>query len=490
MKLEQTLSLRQQQRLIMTPQMQQSIKLLQLSTLELLQLTRQEMLENPILEESDEVEPTKAEEEDKVETELEEKNEADDKANDKMEKDLEDLDTNWDVYFGEGGAYVPTTYANRETEKDVEDNDFLQNAVSVSEGLYEHLQWQLHVSALSDKKKKIGEYIIGNINEDGYLIVTIDEIKEAVGATEEEVKEILTIVQEFDPPGVAARNIQESILLQLRSNGNKDKDFENVLTNHFENLMKKHFSEISKATGIDANKVQRIFNEISKLEPKPGRQYSNESIRYIVPEVIVDKVDEKYMVYLNEDVAPTLRISPLYRRLLDANNKQSSEQEKDYLKGKLKSALWLIKNIEKRKKTILRVTEAIVDVQKEFFHKGIEHLKPLTLRVIADMVGVHESTVARVTTNKYVQTPRGIFELKFFFNSGLQTDTGESASSLTVKNKIRGLIEQEDQKKPLSDQKITQLLEKEGYKIARRTVAKYREQIKILPTHMRKSVKK
>jgi RNA polymerase sigma-54 factor len=491
---------KQTQRLIMTPQMQQSIQLLQMSAMELEQLATQEMMENPFLEVAEETET--AEEQKQLTPDEAEKGTSDSEidftfgspeeeappsvielatATTPESEHFGDLDINWeDCYDGsESRVYTPS-------EPQEEERDFA-DYVALRENLYDNLKWQLHVSPLNKRDTEIGEYVIGNIDDDGYLRVPLAEIAEDMKCTVADVERVLQVIQTFEPVGVGARNLAECLRIQLQARGVKDKSTLEIVEKHLDFLQKKKFKEIARHLGIDEAKVREVFHLISHLEPKPGRAQSIDDVKYIQPDVFVKKVDEKYMIYLNEGKTGGLRINNYYRNLLQRSGGFNAK-EKEFAQEKFKAAVWLIKNIEKRKSTILKVTEAVMTFQKEFLEKGTKALRPLTLKEIAEVVGMHESTVARVTTNKYVETPRGIFELKYFFSPGLETSSGEEASSTSIKELLSQLIAQENPKKPYSDQKLAEMIQQRGINIARRTVAKYREQMHILSAKMRRQV--
>jgi len=486
---------KQLQRLVMTPQMQQSIKLLQLNTLEMEQLTDQQMLENPFLELLDERESTTENPETHPKTgddpsltappaSPDEKPAAEPESAEAIPQDLirqpetfDKVDVDWnDVYdYAENKVYCQ--------QEEYEEHDFTEYT-SLATSLQEHLLRQVKLSPLEGKDVDIGEYIIGNLDEDGYLRTDLEEIAQRLSVTPEQVEDVLDVIQTFDPTGIAARNLAECLRLQLEDQDVRDSFIYRLIDEHLKDLQRKRFKEIARAMNVDEERVTKAFERISHLEPRPGRSFTKDEPQYVVPDVVVKKVDSKYMFFLNEGRTSRLGLNPYYRNLMMTNN--MSKDEKAYAITKYRGALWLLKNIEKRKSTILRITEAIMNAQKEFLDKGLKHLKPLTLHEVADEVGMHESTVARVTTGKYVETPRGIFELKFFFSSGLKTENGESTSSTSVKEMIVRIIEEESPEKPYSDQKIVRMLEKNGIKIARRTVAKYRDQLKILPAKLRK----
>lgn len=666
--------MRQTQRLIMTPQMQQSIQLLQLNSIELEQMIQEEMLENPFLELSDDEENLRSkvdesgpedmilmppdsglsdQEKEKV-SNSEEPSEFEYTAPDEQFSDFDpsidrmetkstpddfehfeqnDVDWNNEYYDSDTSAYAST-------HEDVEENDFT-TYTSIGMNLNDMLMRQLRLSTLDGKEFEIGEFIVGNLNGDGFLECGLDnqclmlgyppdlisvkgsiksddrlrnileklqgegnrehieqlkrkqlvasivgellkisadeamalsrnewmrfliarrlrmDSEEALQITKEElvlktiasrlktdeqtVFDVLEVIQEFEPTGVGARNLAECLRLQCEEREIRNKLLYIILDDHLEDLQQKRFREIARALEVNESQVQEVFHIISRLDPRPGQSTSNDTPRYITPDVYVKKVEGKYMYFLNEGDAGKLRVATNYQEMVEKRQKGQRlprgakkhamevaaahaaadelraaahlnahnngtvlaledepgfgeelpvDDHKVYAHEKFKNAVWLIKNIEKRKSTVLRVTEAIMNYQNDFLDKGIEHLHPLTLRNIAEVVGMHESTIARVTTGKYVETPRGIFQLKYFFSSGLETDSGDDASSRSIKEMITQMIDNENEKKPLSDQKIADLLKTKGIQIARRTVAKYREQLKILPAKLRKSVAK
>lgn len=670
--------MRQSQRLIMTPQMQQSIQLLQLNSIELEQMIQEEMLENPFLELSDDEENLRskvddpgAEESlpeiadsglsDQEKERLKSVEESDDSDYTRPEDQFSDLDPNVErmeakstdndfEQFEQNDVdwnneyYDSDTSAYASTHEDVEENDFT-TYTAIAMSLTDSLMRQLRLSTLEGKEFEIGEFIVGNLNSDGFvecgldnqclmlgyppdlisikgsikaddrlrdileklqgpgnrehidqlkrkqlvasivgelLKISADEAmamsrnewmrlliarrlrmspKKVMEMSKEElvlhtiasrlktddqtVFDVLEVVQEFEPTGVGARNLAECLRLQCEEKGIRNRLLYIILEDQLEDLQQKRFREIARALDVTESQVQEVFHIISRLDPRPGQSTSNDTPRYITPDVYVKKVEGKYMYFLNEGDAGKLRVAKSYQEMVEKRQKGQRlprgakkqalemaaavaaaeeqrangavpgtpalalddddsvsvptsnyngefplDEHKVYAHEKFKNAVWLIKNIEKRKSTVLRVTEAIMNYQNDFLEKGIEHLHPLTLRNIAEVVGMHESTIARVTTGKYVETPRGIFQLKYFFSSGLETDSGDDASSRSIKEMITQMIEGENEKKPLSDQKIADMLKVKGIQIARRTVAKYREQLKILPAKLRKSVAK
>jgi RNA polymerase sigma-54 factor len=330
--------------------------------------------------------------------------------------------------------------------------------------------------------RKIGNEIIGNIDEDGYLRADLNEIATRCSVTVEEAQRALTLVQSFDPPGVAARNIQECLLIQLKVDPNPDPVSVEIVEEHFEDLSRRRYPDIARALKLPLDRVMESVEEIMGLEPKPGRRFGGADSRYIVPDVVVHKMGNEYVVVLNEDGIPRLRVNSLYRSLL----RSSGDEARQYVEQKLRSAVWLIKSVDQRQRTLRRVTQSIVKFQKEFLDKGLPYLRPLSLRDVGEDIGMHESTISRVTTNKYVETPQGLFELKYFFHSGIASGDGEMVSSVSVKKMIQDLLANEDPSKPLSDQEVALILKGRALTIARRTVAKYREELGILPSHQRR----
>ncbi|MEN6626212.1 MAG: RNA polymerase factor sigma-54 [Candidatus Sumerlaeia bacterium] len=507
---------KQTQRLIMTPQMQQSIQLLQLTSLELEQMAEQELLENPFLsleeeepsaeagEPADERTPaTDAEAAeapaDEAETQAGETgfdlNEtasggesvpdepvAEPPAIDAAPEHFDDVDLNWDDYYSDAENPTYTGGTNEETEE----RDFTEYTAARA-SLYDSLDWQLRCSSLEGIDAEIGEYLIGSLNEDGYIEpAVLTEAAEKFQVPVEQVERVLSIVQELDPPGIAARTLSECLLNQMKQLGSYSELARDVLENHMIAFQKKKFRELARTLNVDEEKLHDLFNKVCRLEPHPGRSLTKDSAQYIQPDVFVKLIDGEMMIYLNEGLTRRLSVDRYYRRLLRQHSQAMSGAEREYAMEKYRAALTLIKNIEKRKSTILRVTEAIMEVQRPFLDRGVEVLKPLTLREVADMVGMHESTVARVTSRKYVETPQGTYPLKFFFSSSIESEGAEAVSSRVIKDKLQSIISAEDARKPLSDQKIVEMLQKDGYDIARRTVAKYREQLKILPAKYRR----
>ncbi len=476
--LKQSLKLSQQLR--MTPQLQQAIKLLQLSRLELETTITKELEENPVLEEVMETDSADDDEGIKETEQLDMAEASPDEAAAQDPK-KEEGEFEWENYVEDN--FKQSTVAQGTGNNEEVQN--YENLITRHESLHEYLLWQIKMSGFSEEEERVATKIVGNIDDDGYLNVDLREACPDEKLTDEDLESILQLVQEFDPPGVGARNLEECLLVQAKVLGEDTNDVIFVIKNHMKDLEKKNFEGISKALGKPVPEIREICKIVFDMEPKPGRSFATTDTQYVTPDVYVYKVGDEYVVSLNEDGLPRLRISNFYKNVL--SGKVSSGVTKEYIQEKLRSAVWLIKSIHQRQRTIYKVAESIVRHQRDFFDKGLEFLKPMILRDIAGDIGMHESTVSRVTTSKYVHTPRGIFELKYFFNSGINKTDGESLASESVKEKIREMVNKEDNKNPLSDQKIVELLRAQaGIDIARRTVAKYRDILGILPSSKRK----
>ena len=483
------------QEMKINPRLYQAMELLYMPLLDLQQHLKEELEENPFLE------MTEADVEDGVELKEEGK---DDPPDDEIDWEGILLDG-----FDVGGR--------REQYEPVE---LYQRAAVETTDLRDHLFGQLRLLDLSEREARLGEEVIGNVNDVGRLTCDLEEVligvnswlddvrpaaQEEVDSLEDseaaqaeldelfepyqlpEAEAILTGIQAFDPPGVAARDLRESILIQLRILGMVDSLTYQIAESHFDDLVNHRWADVAREMSLKPLDVQSVADEIAKLDPKPGMKYSADPERYIVPDLIVEKIDGEYMVFVNDTSLPRLRIARAYQSL--AQNKALFKGEnKEFVSRKLNSANWIIQAIEQRRQTMLKVMAFIVDRQREFFEHGVQHLRPLTLREVADHIEMHESTVSRVTNEKFVQTPRGVFSLKYFFSSGLATTSGEDISARGVRDKIQKFVEGEDVHKPLTDQKLVELLKIEGVKIARRTVAKYRDQLGLLPARMRKRV--
>lgn len=481
--MESRLDLRLSQKLIMTPQLQQAIKLLQLSRLELSQALSTELLENPLLE--DEI----IADDDMIPSENAEKEKKDDYVQESPDVEKEgsaegadEFNFIWEDYYGDDknegrdAGYYPSSQ---------EEMPSYDQTLSRPVDLTEHLLWQLRLSTSDKRDEEIGAMIIGNIDEDGYLRASVDELSRLLNVSNEDIEGIIKLIQGFDPIGVCARDLKECLLIQAAQLELKETLVEDIILNHLEDIEKRNYQKIAKRVNVPIDEIVKAVKVIEGLEPKPGRAYSVSEPHYIIPDVFVVKSDGDYLIYLNEDGLPKLRISPFYRRLLRAK-RDVPEPTLDYMEKKFKSAIWFMKSIEQRNRTIYRVAESIVKFQREFFDKGIEHLKPLVLRDVAADISMHESTISRATTNKYMFTPQGIFELKYFFSTGISKGDGNVMSSLSVQQLIKEIVNDEDGKKPLNDQQIAERLKAKNINISRRTVAKYRKGMNISATTMRK----
>jgi RNA polymerase sigma-54 factor len=463
------------QKLILTPSLQQAIKLLPMSTLELADLLNQEMVENPLLEEvpTEELQPAEQAQQEKAEA---------DKPTAEKTDQWDDAD--YEYFFGD---YLDDGYRSR-TPSEVKELPPIENTLSSTGSLADHLMWQLSLQTEEDRVREIGSAIIGNLDDDGYLVASVEEIAAMGDWPVAEVEKALQHIQTFDPRGVAARDLQECLWLQLKFLGLEGTPTEKIVTEHLKLLQNHQVPEIARRLGMTIDDLKEHIEIIRNLDPKPGSRYNPQQSQYVIPDVYVVKVEDQYVAVLNEEGLPQLRISPTYRRLLDKNagSNQANDETRAYVKDKFRSALWLIKSVDQRQKTIQKVANSIINFQREFLDHGIEYLRPLVLRDVANDIGMHESTVSRVVNNKYMHTPQGVFELKYFFHSGISSSYGDSVSSVTIKQRIRKIIENEDPRKPLSDSKIVSILQKEGLMLARRTIAKYREELKIPTSNQRK----
>jgi len=464
----------------MTPQLQQAIKFLQLSRLELCQTVNQEMEINPLLEEAsgDDVEE-KLQEEGKKEESINK----DEHLKEVTIKETLREDFDWEAYISE----YNTAWASQPHES-TEDRPSFESLISPKTTLYSHLMWQLQVGDLDEVQREVGRYIIGNIDSNGYLKASIDNIIMFTRRSRKEVLQVLDIIYEFDPVGVGARDNRECLLIQLRFQGLAGGIAEKILIDHMKQLEKKRYNQIAKSLNVTLEEVLNAVSCIASLEPKPGRFYNDEETIYVIPDVYVYKMGDEFLIILNEDGLPKLRISSFYKEVL-AKKDDKSNDTREYIKDKLKSASWLIKSIHQRQRTIYKVSESILKFQKAFFESGPSSLKPMVLRDVAEDIEMHESTVSRVMNNKYMYTPFGIFVLKYFLNSTIQSVDGvDKIGSLSVKEMLKKIIREENKSKPFSDQEIVNILERSNINIARRTVAKYREMLKILPSNQRKDI--
>jgi RNA polymerase sigma-54 factor len=485
MALEQKLNLRLSQRLVMTPSLQQAIKLLQMSKLELQDVLTQEIVENPLLEEEEEA---VAEAEQSAETEAAKETreeapaasaEAGEAPAEKERDSFDEID--FDSYFEDylDSAYNPRQYEDGEQVP-------LENTLSRPQGLHEYLNWQLSLSDEEPPVREIAQYLIGNIDEDGYLRVSRDEIRAAGFENDHHVENALALVRSLDPPGVGAFDLPDCLMLQIHALGIENPLIENVITRHWPEFLNRQFAQLSRTLSVGLSQLQAVVEIIKNLEPKPGRKYSDERTIYVEPDVAVRKIGDEYIIQLNEDGLPKLRISAAYRRMLRGGNGAIGEEAATYLRDKMRSAVWLIKSLDQRQRTIYKVADSIVRHQRGFLENGIEYLRPLVLRDVANDIGMHESTVSRVVSNKYIHTPRGLFPMKYFFHSGIDSTQGSEVSSLSIKSKIAKIVSEEDATRPHSDARIMQKLRAEGIQIARRTVAKYREELRIPSSSQRK----
>ena len=472
------------QEIKINPRLYQAMDLLYMPLLDLQQHLKQELMNNPFLEM---VEPEEEDEEEEGQTE---ENTQAEKANDEI--DWEEILLNG---FDAGGRH-----------EEHEEKEYYEPVTVETRDLADHLRDQIQLLELSPRQRLLADEFVGNIDEDGYLACPVEEIFQSINDlvrstaeemdqdpldapvySREELEEMLSIVQGLDPPGVCARDLRECLLLQLKDAGLEQSVPYRLVRDCFDELINHRWSEISKRFGISPSDVQKAADEIQKLDPKPGIKYSDTGDNYIIPDLIVEKIDGKYHVFLNDANLPRLKLSKAYQEI--ARDKKKFEGEnKEFISNKLNSANWMIQAIEQRRQTMLKVMNFIVDRQREFFEKGVQYLKPLTLREVAEVINMHESTVSRVTNEKFVQTPRGVLPLKFFFSSGLSTTGGEDVSARGIKAQIEKLVSEEDPKHPLTDQAIVNILKESGVQIARRTVAKYRDQLGVLSARMRKRV--
>jgi RNA polymerase sigma-54 factor len=465
------LSVKLSHRLILTPSLQQAIKLLPLTTLELAEVLDQEVMENPLLEEVP-VQETLSTEEIAQQEAKEEAERPDDPLKDiEIEKFFED-------YFDDGRRGRPS---------EIPEAPPIENTLVESPDLYDHLLWQLHMTVSDELTTEIGDAIIQNLDGDGMLRVSLEDVADMGPYPMEEVERALSVVQSLDPAGVAARDLTECLRIQLRVLGLENSPADVMVRDYMKQLQSHQYAEISRQMSLTSEEVAHHLEIIRGLDPRPGNRHSPEKSAYILPDVFVVKEGDEYKIVLNDDGLPKLRISPTYRRMLD-DRKEGSEETRAYVKDKLRSALWLLKSVDQRQRTIYKVSESIVRHQRAFLDHGISHLRPLVLRDVASDIGMHESTVSRVVANKYMHTPRGVIELRFFFHSGITSSMGEAVSSVTIKQRIRKMIEEEDASRPLSDSRIAGILGNEGLPLARRTVAKYREELRIPPSNLRKTV--
>ena len=513
-KLGQDLRLRQQ--LVMTPQLQQAIKILQLSLPELEAVVQTELDSNPVLEPLDSSPAENAAEngnnsdDPPSDGELSEERQAEPAATDEPPNEWDPSTTAEEAPIATSEARDATlemeqfdrldkldwreymeNYSNNWQEAEPADPDderrqTVENTLTRKTSLEDHLMWQLRLSSLLEADQRIGATIIYNLSDDGYLETPLSELASQLEVTETDVERVLKRVQQFDPPGAVSRDLRECLLLQLKNLGMEESLAARVVANHLELLEKHRYNEIAKLLGVTVDAVNQAQKIISLLEPKPGRDYGGEAPTYVIPDVFIVKMGEDYIVTLNQSAVPRLRLAGYYQRVM--NDGQTGAETKEYLQERLRSAKWLVKSIYQRQQTIYKVANSIIKFQRAFFDHGIGSLRPLVLKDVAEDIGMHESTISRATANKYAHTPQGIFELKFFFTSGVKAGSGEDVSAETVKEKIRAMVTVEEAINPLSDQAIAEILRRDNINIARRTVAKYRQALGILPSASRKRV--
>jgi RNA polymerase sigma-54 factor len=491
--LAQTTGLRQELRV--NPRLYQAMDMLYMPMMDLQQHLKQELLSNPFLEL---LEPEEEQQEEKTQEQKKEETQKDD------EVDWEEILLNG---FEVGGQ-----------REQFEQLEYIEPVTVETTNLVDHLREQLQMIELTPRQRLLSEEFLGNMNDDGYLAASLEEIlgsinqvveahfageaddaegedadEPAAGPPDEalysmsDVEEMLAIIQRLDPPGVGARDLRECLLLQMRDQADGDSLTFRLVHDAFPDLIAHRWNDLAKRFGVEPAKVQAAADELARFDPKPGLKYSDRGDGYIIPDLIVDKIDGRYHVFLNDTGVPRLRLSRVYQEIARDKKKMTAEN-REFIASKMNSANWMIQAIEQRRQTMLKVMNFIVDRQREFFEKGIEHLRPLTLREVAEVINMHESTVSRVTNEKYVQTPRGVLPLKFFFSSALTTASGEDASARSIRAKLEKMVAEEQASKPLTDQQIVHLFQEQGIQIARRTVAKYRDQLGILPARMRKRV--
>jgi len=475
MALEMKVALKMTQQLVMTPQLQQAIKLLQLNHIELSNEISEQMVENPALEEAP-VDPQTDEEraanEPPEPPESPEPGEVTDPRGEAID---------WERFLDDQFQPTPRGSLGPTFADDLPPPE---TNLTRTDTLSDHLVWQLQMSDVSRDLAQVAGQIIGNLEDDGYLKVPLEDVAASAGEEIERVEEALACVQSFDPLGVASRDLRECLLTQAKVLHPEDRLLREMIANHLGDLEKRNYQGIARTLGVGLPRVAELVRVIQEMEPRPGRPFASADAHYITPDVYVRKIGDEYVIQLNEDGLPRLRVSPYVRNVY----KKAGKADKEYLQERLRSAAWLIKSIHQRQRTIYRVVESIVKRQRGFLDKGISGLKPMILRDVAEDIEMHESTISRVTTNKYVHTPQGIYELKFFFNSGISRVHGEDVASEMVKDRIRKIISEENPHKPYSDQMIVKILKQQNIDIARRTVAKYREMLGILSSSRRKKI--
>ncbi len=454
MRMDYSLKLELTQKLVMTPQLRQAIAILQLSSLELSEMVEQELLENPVLEAEEKATAEPVEEE----------------TNDRIREYFD-----WAEYFDDG---TDTGYA-----PPCEEKPSFTTFVSAASTLHEHLEFQLHLTLLDEKARAVGQYLIGCIDENGYLCGTVAEAAENLGVDEETAVTVLKVIQTFDPPGVGARDLRECLLIQAEQRGVDEPLALAIIDKYLDEVAAGHFKNIADKLGCTPHDVQRAVDYIRTLDPKPGRAFdAGDQPCYIIPDVTIERVAGNYIIIINDHNIPHLTINPYYRRVV----RDADSEARKFVEGRINAAVWLIRSIEQRRRTLYNVVETIIELQRDFFDHGPKYLRPLTMKKVADKVGIHESTVSRAIANKYADTPHGLFSLRAFFSAGLQGADGETLSAATVKRQIKELVAAEDPAQPLSDQAITEILIGRGVAVSRRTVAKYREELNIQSSSKRR----
>jgi len=470
MQQSQNLALQQ----VLSPQLQQSLVILQTPLLELRNLVQQEMETNPVLEEAS------------AEPDPEERNEAEPSADDNFKDEFEklaSLDEEWRDYMAQSASYSSDRFRGSQEAQDK--RQYFFDSIAVQETLQQNLMGQLNQPALKANERTAAELIIGNIDDNGFLQSPPEEMTLNSGIPKEEFEKMLALIQSFYPPGVGARDLGECLLIQLKREEKESSLEYKIVSEYMEDLGKRRFPEIARRMGISVEEVQKAADNISRLNPRPGQIFAAAPQNYVLPDVTVEKVDGEYQIILNSEQIPHLRISNTYKDII-ASSRDGNSEVKDYIRDKIRSGKFLIRSIHQRQQTISNIAQEIVSRQRDFLDHGPSHLKPMTMGEIADAVGVHETTVSRAVSGKYMATPQGVFEMKYFFTSGYQTATGESLSNTSVKGAILDLLKHENGSAPLSDQEIVEILIERGIPIARRTVAKYRSELNILPSHMRR----
>src|SRR5437867_1211937 len=462
----QNLSLQQ----VLAPQLQQSLLILQAPLLELRNLVQQEMEANPVLEEI-------ATEPNDDERETPENSAADDKFKEEFDQ-LAKLDDEWRDYMAQSSSY------SGRSQEDEDKRQFFFDSIITQETLQQHLMGQLNQTVLDADDRKTAEVIIGNVDDNGFLQATPEEMSMNTGIPQEDFEKMLTLIQSFYPPGVGARDLRECLLIQLEREGKQSSLEYKIIAEHMEDLGKRRFREIARHMGISVEQVQKCANNIAQLDPRPGQIFAEAPQNYVLPDVTVEKVNGQYQIILNREQIPRLRISNTYKDIMAQDGNGS--EVKDYIRDKIRSGKFLIKSIHQRQQTISNIAHQIVSRQREFLDRGTAYLKPMTMAQIADAVGVHETTVSRAIFGKYISTPQGVFEMKYFFTPGYQTISGGTMSNTSVKEAIMDLVKSESGNSPLSDKEIVEILSERGIPIARRTVAKYRTELNILPSNMRR----